>query len=161
MIQNAVYLAPMTISGFGIFAVDEIPGWTDLSGMAKTSIIGFFCLMFALFMFLLFRQLDKQREVAQKDRQVYGEVIRDLRSSWDGWEKSRHADSETLNGTLSSLRENRAGVQATNQQALQMHEDAQQAHDDQLAAGEGRAMAHQDQKIAQEFRAKVAEDLSK
>jgi membrane protein implicated in regulation of membrane protease activity len=56
------------------------------------------------------RSSQKDREASRKDRELHAEIVTNLCDRWDGWEKTRHTDSMTLNETLTQVRENCAAV---------------------------------------------------
>jgi hypothetical protein len=58
----------------------------------------------------LFNELAAQRADAKSDREAAGATIKAICDRWDGWEKTRHEDHETLNETLTQMRENCAAV---------------------------------------------------
>ena len=58
----------------------------------------------------LFKELREQRADAKAERAIHTGIITELCTRWDGWEKTRHDDHESLTETLATMRENCAAV---------------------------------------------------
>jgi hypothetical protein len=50
-----------TLSSFGLLAVDELPGWTDISATAKVSIIATLLVLISVVIVSLFLLISKER----------------------------------------------------------------------------------------------------
>ena len=133
-------------SATAIFAVDEIPGWTDVGSLAKVSILAALFLLLAGVIFSLLAssktmQRDHMAEIANSRTALLGE-IKDSRDSFgkvieritDSNEKiSEHSNNvlNSLNGTILTLAAGCAAAQARQRLETEaMMSSAQIAHTD-------------------------------
>ena len=108
----------MTANLAGLLAADDIPGWTELPGLAKASIIGFLCLLLGIVILLLLKALrDQQKlhieslraqhgefiEEVQSARRDYGEVVRQVRATDDARYETLHVDLQDAIKAVSGL----------------------------------------------------------
>ena len=131
----------------GLLTADEIPGWTDLSNVAKGSIIAFMCALVGVTLLLLLltnrsqqkdylaasaqQQKDYIAEV-QASRHDYGAVIKDIRQVI-----TDHLESQSK--TISGL-----AIQCAKNQT-QSHVDSERRHTDEVQAHDDHLQSHEDQ----------------
>jgi len=62
VIKTAIYLTMSGASGFGIFAAEDVPGWSDISAVFKIGIIGALLFVVLFCVWKLFQSNAQQRE---------------------------------------------------------------------------------------------------
>jgi len=93
-------------TGFTLLGVGEFPGTGEFGAYLQWGALG----ILMLSTIKLFAELSAQRADAKSERETHAAVVKELCTRWDGWEKTRHDDHETLNSTLTAMRENCASV---------------------------------------------------
>lgn len=76
----------LVVSTASLLVADEIPGWTDLSALAKVSVISFLCLLIGVVVIQLLRTLrEQQKEFAQaaaEQRQMFMDEVSAARDDY-------------------------------------------------------------------------------
>ena len=119
----------------GLLTADEIPGWTDLTNVAKVSIIGFLCALIGLtLLMLLMANRNQQKDFiaeVQNSRTAYGQVIKDIRGViTDHLEANTQAIAGLAVQCAKSQTQNHADCQRTSIDSDRRHDDAELQHKD-------------------------------
>jgi hypothetical protein len=126
----------------GLLTADEIPGWTDLTNVAKVSIIGFLCALVGLTLLMLLMLLRNQQKdfiaEVQASRHDYGVVIKDIRQVITNHLESQ---SQTISGLAIQCAKNQTQSHVDSERR---HTDAVQAHDDLTDKHTDAVQAHDD-----------------
>lgn len=128
MIRITILSGLLTAATTGLLAADDIPGWTELSNLAKASVVGFLCLLLGAVVLLLLKTLRDQQKLhiqslqvqhsefiaeVQSARRDYGEVVKTVCNTNDARYATLHVDLQDAIKAVSGLSIQCAQAQAT------------------------------------------------
>jgi ABC-type Na+ efflux pump permease subunit len=124
MPRIATLFSALFLDAFALLAVDEIPGWTDLSNLARASVVGFLLVMLAVVVICLLRaisillrtmreqQTASQKAIATQQAQFIAEVQAARKDSGEAIISVRKIDDARYESLQIDLREASKAVSA-------------------------------------------------
>ncbi len=138
----------LLFTGFGLLAAGDVipvePGYPRV-----VLEYGAFGALIASFAYLLRVEIPAMRKQNENQQTAFGSILNRISDRWDGWEKIRHDDHESLQNVLRDVVVNCASTRSAMyasaaRDAERAHTDADRSHDDKTEAHDDAERKHQD-----------------